>query len=89
MTSVEPSSEDRNSAEPASTPGLEPGGGVAPGDTPPTAGQMSGTAPDATEAPNVGPVSGNRTPMVVTLVVLGVVVVMVAVLTGASFFAAD
>jgi hypothetical protein len=78
--------EDTNSPDPAGTPGLEPGGGVSPGDTPPTAGQMSGTAPDAHKAPNMGPVSGNRTPMVITLSVLAVMVLMIAVLTGASFF---
>ena len=87
MTHANPSPEDHNSPEPASTPGLEPGGGVAPGDTPPTAGQMSGTAPDAHKAPNMGPVSGNRTPMVITLVVLALLIVSVAVLTGASFIA--
>jgi hypothetical protein len=37
----------------------------------------------------MGPVSGSRGPMVITLVVLAVVVVMVAILTGASFFASD
>ena len=87
MTHVNPSPEDKNSADPAETAGLEPGGGVAPGDTPPTAGQMSGTAPDAHKGPNMGPVSGNRTPMIITLSVLGIMVLMVALLAGASFFA--
>ncbi|MCU1674336.1 MAG: hypothetical protein JWN77_2449 [Frankiales bacterium] len=34
--------------------------------------------------PNVGPVSGNRTPMIITLVVLGIIVLMVAAFTVAS-----
>lgn len=75
--------------DPARTAGLEPGGGVDPGDTPPVEGSMSGTAPAAHDTPNVGPVSGNRTPMIITLSVLAVVVVMIAILTGASLFAAD
>lgn len=71
--------------DPAQTAGLQSGGGIDPGDTPATAGQMSGTAPDDRKAPNMGPVSGNRTPMIITLVVLGIFVLMVAVITGASF----
>jgi hypothetical protein len=56
-----------------------------PGETPPDAGQLSGAAGDARQAPNVGPVSGNRTPMIIALVVLAFFVVAVAVITGASF----
>jgi hypothetical protein len=72
--------------DPSRVAGLEPGGGVAPGDTPPDSDSMSGAVgDDRRNTPNMGPVSGNRTPMVVTLVVLGVLVVMCAVLVGASF----
>jgi hypothetical protein len=86
VTHANPSPEDPNSPEPSETPGLEPGGGVAPGDTPPTAGTMSGTSPDDRKAPNMGPVSGNRTPMFIALGFLALLVVMSAVLVGASFF---
>jgi hypothetical protein len=86
VTHANPSPEDRNSPEPAETPGLEPGGGVDAGDTPPTAGTMSGTSPDAHRAPNQGPVSGNRTPMFIALGVIAVLALMTAVLVGASFF---
>ena len=75
MTTPEP--------EPATTPGLEPGGGVDPGDTPPDAGQTSGAVGTEGMA-NVGPVSGNRTPMIIALVALGIVVLMVAAFTVAS-----
>lgn len=67
---------------PAGTSGLELSGGVVPGDTPPAEGQVSGAAPPP--SPNQGPVSGNRTPMVIALSVLAVLVVMCAVLVGAS-----
>ena len=84
-----PSSHDQD-PDPADTAGLEPGTGVAPGDTPPDAGQMSGTSPDARkDTPNMGPVSGGRGPMIITLTVLAIMVIMVAILTGASFFARD
>lgn len=63
--------------------------GVQPGETPPDAGQMSGAAGDAHKAPNMGPVSGNRTPMIIALSVLAVFVLMVAVISGASFFPSD
>jgi hypothetical protein len=47
---------------------------------------MSGaTGDDRKNTPNMGPVAGNRTPMIITLVVLGLFVLMVAVIVGASF----
>ena len=69
--------------DPATTPAS-----AGPGDTP-DSGSMSGTSPDAHKAPNMGPVSGNRTPMLVTLAVLAFFVIAVAVITGASFFPSD
>jgi hypothetical protein len=84
-----PSSYDQD-PDPNDTPGLEAGAGVRPGDTPPDSGQMSGTSPDARrDTPNMGPVSGGRGPMIITLVALAIMVIMVAILTGASFFPTD
>jgi hypothetical protein len=61
------------------TPGLEPGGGVPPGETPPESDSMSGAAGSVERhEPNMGPVSGNRTPMVITLVLLAVIVLLCA-----------
>ena len=61
-------------------PGID--ASVQPGDTPPAADSMSGAAP--AQQPNVGPVSGNRTPMIVTLSILGIIVVAVMGLVLAS-----
>jgi hypothetical protein len=47
---------------------------------------MSGTSPDAHKAPNQGPVSGNRTPMLIGLGFVALVVLSMALLIGASFF---
>ena len=78
---------DSGDPDPAVTAGLESGSGVAPGDTPPMSDSMSGTSGDTQrETPNVGPVSGNRTPMIIALGSLALIVIMVAVLIGASFF---
>ncbi len=65
--------------DPRDTPGLTPGGSVVAGDTPPAADQDSSVATDRHEVPNQGPASGNRTPMVVALSVIGIVVVAMLV----------
>ncbi len=46
--------------------------------------QMGGAVASGDQA-NVGPVSGNRTPMIIALSALAVIVLMVAALVGASF----
>ncbi|MCW2779533.1 MAG: hypothetical protein JWN17_3258 [Frankiales bacterium] len=69
---------DSPGADPSVTPGLEAGGGVQPGDTPPSADSMSGAVgDDRKNTPNMGPVSGNRTPMIITLAILGLIVLAV------------
>jgi hypothetical protein len=73
------------SPNPGLTPGLEPGGGIAPGDTPATADQMSGIAEDRDKLPNQGPIDGNRTPMFIALAFIALIVISIAVVTVASF----
>ncbi len=81
-------SSDSPGADPAVTAGLEPGGGVQPGDTPPVSDSMSGAAGESRrDQPNMGPVSGNRTPMIITLTILALVVLAAAGFTVASLFA--
>lgn len=80
---------DSPGADPHATAGLEPGGGVRPGDTPPSADSVSGATGDDRrgDTPNVGPVSGNRTPMIFALTILALLVLAVAAFTVASLFA--
>ena len=80
---------DSPGPDPGTTPGLEPGGGVQPGDTPPAADSMSGAGGDDRRGdnPNMGPVSGNRTPMIFALSILALLVLAVAAFTVASLFA--
>ncbi len=81
-------SSDSPGPDPAETAGLEQGGGTQQGDTPPTADSMSGAAGEARRNnPNMGPVSGNRTPMIITLSLLAVVVLLVAGFIIASLVA--
>ena len=70
---------DHRDPDPIRTPGLEPGGGVQPGDTPPDADQLSGAAGDRTKVPNQGPVTGNRIPMIITLVFIALITISVLV----------
>ncbi len=50
---------------------------------------MSGAGGDDRRGPtpNMGPVSGNRTPMIFTLVILALVVLAVAIFSGLSLIA--
>ncbi len=72
---------DSPDPDPAVTAGLGAGGGTRAGDTPPMSDSMSETT-GSTHSD--GPVSGNRTPMFIALGAIAVVVVMVALLIGAS-----
>lgn len=83
------SASDSPDPDPAVTAGLEEGGGVQPGDTSPDSDSMSGSAGGDRSGPNMGPVSGNRTPMIIALSVLAFFVVAVALISGASFFPSD
>ena len=85
MTPQGVTTSDSPGPDPAVTPGLEPGTGVPPGETPPMSDSMAGAAEDS--VPNLGPVSGNRTPMVVTLVALGLIVLLSAGFIVASLVA--
>ncbi|MGK5533151.1 DUF6480 family protein [Streptomyces sp. URMC 129] len=67
--------------DPRSSAGLEPGGGVPPGETPPAEGSMSEAGPQ------VPPPTTGRGWAVVPLVILGVVVVVVAVIFGIALIA--
>jgi hypothetical protein len=80
---------DSPDPDPAVTAGLDAGGaGVQPGDTPPNADSMSGAVgDDRKNTPNMGPVSGNRTPMFIALGFIAFIAIAFAVLVGASFIA--
>lgn len=79
---------DSPDPDPAVTAGLEDGGALQPGDTSPFSDSMSGTTNEhRDERSNAGPVSGNRTPMIITLSILGVIVLLTAGFIAAALFA--
>lgn len=63
---------DDTDPDPSNTPGLEPGGGVSPGDTPPASDTMSESRGVPVEHEPV-PKKGNQ--LAVTIVIVGAVVV--------------
>ncbi|MER7175369.1 DUF6480 family protein [Streptomyces mesophilus] len=58
--------------DPYRTPGLEPGGGVPPGETPPAEGSTSGAGPQETDNPTRGWAKG---PLAAILLVVALVAV--------------
>ncbi|MGI5506952.1 DUF6480 family protein [Lentzea sp. CA-135723] len=64
--------------DPRRTPGLEPGGGVAPGDTPPESGQTSGLSHHEPKPPR-----NTTTRVVIGLILLFALLVAAMLLTKA------
>jgi hypothetical protein len=64
--------------EPDRTPGLEPGGGVSPGDTPPESGNVSGLSHPQPMPSRVFPIVTTVVIGVLSLCVLGLVIAQVA-----------
>ncbi|MEO9329394.1 DUF6480 family protein [Gordonia aurantiaca] len=65
---------------PAQTPDLEPGGGVAPGDTPPDSPQTSGLSHDQPERTKRFPAGGVGALAGVGLLIIAMVVIIVGLI---------
>jgi len=70
---------DQRDPDPTDTPGLAPGGGVRPGDTPPISDSMSGAAGGPVDPPPRGARAGGRLPMIVTLVFIALITIAVLI----------
>jgi len=66
------SSERNPDPDPRRTPGLEPGGGVPPGETPPAEGSTSGAGPDESHNPYRG---WRVMPLIILAVIVAILVI--------------
>lgn len=81
MTTSDPEHHGNQDPDPARTPDLEPGGGVAPGSTPPDSGTMSGLSAPEPDTRKRFPISGWLTLLAVAVIVIVFVVAIFGILS--------